>query len=207
MTDNRRTRSLMILTLWALSAVWVASTAQAAAEGRLWLPKKYQHAMVKLENTAYLAGLTERCTEVIAGKIDHSKSSPENYHFVITCRDYKRRSFNMIYNYAYDASSPVLVFEQQRPEPEPEPEAEIKPAGMAADEAWLLCIEALKNKTKNMIDVLYLEEQQPPDAVSEVGYDFTVPFEAKNPGGNRLKFNGVCKVLAEGATTLKIKVR
>ena len=63
----------------ALTLVLTATAAYSVEPGRLWLPKKYQYAMAKLENTAYLAGATPRCTEVIAGKIDHSKSSADNF--------------------------------------------------------------------------------------------------------------------------------
>lgn len=192
----------------ALTISLVASSAHAVKAGRLWLPKKYHYAMVKLENTAYLASQTERCTEVLAGKMDQSKSTAGNFHFVITCRDDKRRSFNRVYHYPSDASAPVLVLEQQRPEPEPEVLVEeAQPPGLSGDEAWLLCIDALKKKTKNMIGVLYMDENPTPGLLAQEGYDFIIPLEAKNPGGNRLRYNGVCQVLPDSTTTLKIAPR
>lgn len=202
-----QTMKFTTVSLVLLTVALVSTTAHAVKPGRLWLPKNYQYAMGKLENTAYLAGTTERCTEVVAGKIDHSKSSADNFHFVITCRDDKRRSFNMIYNYPADAGAPELVFEQQRPEPEPELAASEAEDGLSGDEAWLLCTEVLTKKTKNMIDVLTMDENPTPGLVAQEVYHFTIPFEAKNPSGSRLKYNGLCEVLLDSTTTLTIKVR
>lgn len=200
-------RQSWVVILLVFSVALAASTAYAVKAGRLWLPKKYQYAMVKLENTAYLAGTTERCTEVLAGKMDHSKSSADNFHFVITCRDDKRRSFNMIYDYAIDANAPVLVLEQQRPEPEPEVLEEEQAPRLTGNEAWALCIDMLQKKSKNMIDVLYMEENPNPALIGQEEYDFSIPLEAKNPSGNRLRYSGLCKVLADSTTTLKIVPR
>ena len=141
------------------------------------------------------------------GKMDHSKSSADNFHFVITCRDDKRRSFNMIYDYAIDANAPVLVLEQQRPEPEPEVLEEEQAPRLTGNEAWALCIDMLQKKSKNMIDVLYMEENPNPALIGQEEYDFSIPLEAKNPSGNRLRYNGLCKVLADSTTTLKIVPR
>lgn len=201
-------RQSWLVMLLVLSVGLAATTAYGVKAGRLWLPKKYQHAMVKLENTAYLAGATPRCIEVIAGKIDHSKSTADNFHFVITCRDDNRRSFNMVYDYAVNANAPVLVLEQKRPEPEPELLEEESVPSMTGDEAWLLCIERLQQKTTKMIDVLYMDENPTPGLVDQSVYSFSIPLEAKNPNGERLRYSGLCKVFSgDGATTLKIAPR
>ena len=203
-------KRLQVVTLIAvaLSLLLLSINTHAVKAGRLWLPKKYQFAMVKLENTAYHAETSERCIEVIGGKIDHSKSSMDNFHFVITCRDSKRRSFNMVYNYPADAGQPELLVEQKRPEPEPEELLEEEEAiRISGDEAWALCLDILEKKSKNMIDVLYVDENPTPGLLDQDEYHYTIPLEAKNPSGSRLRYNGVCQSLADGTTTLSIKVR
>jgi hypothetical protein len=183
--------------------------AQAVDADRLWLPKKYRHAMMKLENTAFNAESSERCTEVTEGRIDVYKSTDQRYYFIITCRDKLRKTYNISYYYPVEGTAPELVNEQKLPEPEPELLAEQEPQVpmISGDDAWQLCLAALQKRSAGMLDVLMMEENPEPGMAPKEQYDYEIPLDAKDPRGTRLRYKGVCKVQAPDQVELKIKAR
>jgi hypothetical protein len=78
----------------------------------LWLPKKFNDIKPKLMTVATEVESSGRCTRVVAGEMDLSKTTEDSYYFIITCRDEGRRTYNVSYEYARSSDEFNVVNEQ-----------------------------------------------------------------------------------------------
>ncbi len=78
----------------------------------LWLPKKFNDVKPKLMVVAEKAESSDRCQHVVAGEMNLSKTTDDNYYFVITCRDESRSTYNISYQYPKVGDEIIVVNEQ-----------------------------------------------------------------------------------------------
>jgi hypothetical protein len=299
----------------------------ALDESRLWLPKKHQDLMPKFISAALATEKTERCLKIVNGEFAPEKSDDEFYHFNFTCRDIKRRTYNISYRYPVKGGE-AMVDEQKVVRPEDTPT--VKPVDMnslegeknsdasdvapvdpvvddwgdwgdwdsisnnkkvelleddfeqelddedawgdwgdwdsiistaneeedqelseedvpeseatdeddwgdwgdwgdweavvsgkpqivdeegsaiqlTADHAWTICKEKIADRTRLMLDVtLHGELKKSKDSDKKGNFYFEVPFEAKNPRGDALRYIAACTVSVYDGVTLKLKAR
>ena len=98
----------------ALTVLFTGVTESHAAvdENRLWLPKTYTRLQSRLLLSAQAAEKTERCAEVIGGRLNIDQSNDDGAYFVITCRDAYRRSYTLGYWSPESGGEPIKVREQ-----------------------------------------------------------------------------------------------
>lgn len=180
-----------IWVIFLLCSCLITTNVLAVDDNRLWLPKKYKYALDSLRSTAMHAESTERCVSVLRGKLHIKKSTAEAYHFIITCRDANRKSYNIPYTYLVEGGVPDAVEDVR----------------VTGDESWGRCLARLKHKSKNMLSVLMPEDLLPNGYFKGEKFQYDIPFEAKDPWGNRLRYMGVCRISGGGAIELSIKVR
>lgn len=196
------------LPLCGLILIAYSPLLMAVTESDIWVPKRYTAAKNKLLSTAVEAERTTRCAQVIQGSLVVEKTTPHAYYFVVTCRDKNRKSYNLSYSYPVNGAEPILLNEQFVVAPEPVViAAESAEPTISANRAWPLCIAALKKKTRTMLDVLMLEDNPRPSDDGLARQVFDIPFDAKNPQGLLLKYQGHCEVDAAGELTLAISGR
>lgn len=301
----------------------LSQSALALDESRLWLPKKHQNLMPKFISAALATEKDERCLKIVNGEFSPKKSDDEFYHFSFTCRDIKRRTYNVSYRYPVKGGE-AMIEEQKAVRLEDVPPAKpvdmdtlegeensdalnaapVDPVvddwgdwgdwdsisnnkkvelqeedleeiddedawgdwgdwssitsttdeeedkevnkegaleGEAADEddwgdwgdweavvsgkpqivdeegsaiqltidhAWTICKEKIANRTRLMLDVTLHEElKKSKDSDKKGTFYFEVPFEAKNPRGDALRYIAACTVSVYDGVTLKLKAR
>lgn len=181
------------------------SVAFSVSEENVWVPKRYTVAKHKLLSTAVEAERTERCERVILGEMSVEKTSDDFYYFIITCRDKARKSYNLSYHYPVAGGAPILLNEQLSKQPEQELEPE-NPT-VSRDQAWPLCLASAREKTVRMLDVVIVEDDPSPSDVGLEKQHVVVPFEARNPQGQRLRYQLNCDVDVELNLRSKIGIR
>ena len=71
-----------------------------------------------------------------------------------------------------------------------------------------LCINELQRKAKKMIDFALLDQALPElQGNNDEGYLAVVPFNAKDPSGRKLSYNGECHVKEDGRSSIKMRPR
>jgi hypothetical protein len=70
-----------------------------------------------------------------------------------------------------------------------------------------VCITDLYQETKNMLDVVVLEQDIPALQEENEGYVAIIPFNAKNPSGSLLRYQAECRVDGSGRSTIELQAR
>lgn len=221
--------------LLALVAAVFASTTHGLDE-HLWLPADMAGLMPDLEQAAAAALATERCGEVLRGKWSRNYSTDEHPAFMLICRDagsgssyyliYRRVAANRVelFKEQPPASqwrpSPVKKASETSPSVETpgtvaEPSShqvdstpEQQPPGPPPDVelAWQQCLQSLRQRTLRMLDVIIYEHPRPDPEADQGGWRFRISFDARNPLGDDLYFEGICQAGA-GGVSLELKPR
>lgn len=70
-----------------------------------------------------------------------------------------------------------------------------------------VCKNGVIDEARHMLAVRVLDQQIPPLQEDDKGYLSIIPFDAKDPGGRPLHYQGECRVDETGRTRVQIKVR
>ncbi len=79
----------------------------------------------------------------------------------------------------------------------------------ALDKSSILdvCENGVIDETEKMLDVVVLKNEIPELIEDEEGYMGIIPFNARNPSGRELHYQGMCRVSGNGQTSIKIQPR
>lgn len=191
---------LLVATAFISTSLW------AVTEQDVWVPKRYTVAKHKLLSTAVEAERTERCVSAIQGSLNLQKTTKQAYYFVVTCRDKNRHSYNLSYTYPIDGAMPTLVNEQLIVVEVVE-EVVVAVPSISANEAWPLCVDTLRHKVRKMLDVQITELNPEPSDEGLPEQVLVILFEAKDPDGFLLRYQGNCVVDLEKNISMKISGR
>ena len=194
----------MLLFRWLLVASLFSSHWALAVDAkRMWLPKTYASVKPKLLAAARDAESTERCKTVVAGEMIVRKNTPENYYFVITCRDVNYKTYNLSYQYPVAGNAPDLVAEQRSKEAQKKnTTVEIEETGVSGEQALQLCLNAFNKASDELDEVQVLEQPVPAELASN--YSYTLPFTAQSELGNDVLYSAHCQVEKKGETTIEL---
>ena len=169
---------------------------QAVDPSVLWLPKKYKHAHTKLMSAAKEAEATDRCKFVVAGELMVSRSTQDSYHFVITCRDQYRSTYNLVYKYPVESGGDAeLVVEQNASKVMLKKEMQAAPETVKRDKALELCNSALDQEAKVLgKHTKYPEEIIEQSVASPWAFGFDLPISAFDGEGREVRYIGKCQV-------------
>lgn len=193
---------------------WCVS-AQALDQERLWLPQSYHKYHLNLLQAAQAAQALPRCQTVLEGTIDREQSQPNQPLFRILCRQKDGRSYNeMVDGLTFATLTTPLVVEAELTEQEREKLRRQKQAREAEalklrkEDAWRRCREKIQHRTRLMIDLKVLTQQQPePVAMDEHSMEFAVDFDAKDMVGDALNYRANCRVDKEGSAQVTLVKR
>ena len=76
---------------------WSASE-PAPYEAQLWLPKAFESSFKELKSAAVVVNKTEKCHQLLSGKLLESRSEPDGLIFTFRCRTKERYSFSVEFN-------------------------------------------------------------------------------------------------------------
>ena len=186
----------------------IGHNSMAVDESRLWLPKKYKAAKPKLIAAARRAENTKRCKKVIKGEMITRKNTPENYFFVLTCRDENDRTYNVSYLYPIEGSGtesePQLIAEQSN---NVKDVVIVKPSGVEQEQALKLCRNAVKERSTSMGGIRVQDEEIIDNSSLPGRYSYTLPFLAKVNTGRAISHLASCKVDKKGNVTLSTSLQ
>jgi hypothetical protein len=78
---------------------------------------------------------------------------------------------------------------------------------IAADVAWSLCIDEIKQKTRTMFGIVLAEENPNPSDEKREMQTFEIPFDAKNTDDELLRYKASCIVDIGKNVTMKLSPR
>lgn len=175
--------------------------------GRLWLPKQYQSAMPKLQEVAGLAENSERCVEVVNGKLQISKTTAENYYFVVTCRDKNQRTFNLSFKAPVESGNPKLVAEQRSGAASRVVPPDAAESGINSQQALELCKKEFPAAADDLDEVHLIEASIGEVQTGSDGFSISLPFTAQSDLGQRVLYAAQCQVSAQGKTHFTIALQ
>lgn len=184
-----------------------ATLCRALDQDRLWVPKTYQSAMPALVAAARAAENTQRCQEVVTGKIVESKSSAETWHFVVTCRDKGGRTYSLSYRSPVAGSVPELVAEQRSGVAVGAVPVDLAERGITEEQATTLCLKEFAPAVDVLDDVQPLDESQSAAVQRKGRYYLTLPFTARSDLGNRVLYEARCEVSRIGETRYTVELQ
>ena len=197
----------------SLALLGVSMPAISVDESRLWLAKSDQVLYLPLVRAALAAANLERCVEVLEGTLDRTQSTSERPMFRILCRQADGKSYNeMVDGLSFETlTTPkvvevVLTEEQIEQRKREEQERQRQEDERRKMSLWQMCMQALQDRTKMMIDLTWDSQSQPEpitfDASSAV---FKVQFQAKSIWGEALRYEATCTVDNERVKSVEIK--
>lgn len=191
-------KSIALLVCAGSTLVWGVDS------GRLWLPKQYQAAMPKLQEVANLAENSQRCVDVIHGKLQLSKTTDQDYYFVITCRDKNQRTFNLSFKSPVNSGTPRLVAEQRSGAAAAVVPPDAADSGINSQQAGELCRKEFPAAVDALDEVSLMV-----DAIAEVqavddGFLLSLPFTSQSDLGQRVSYVAECRVSSQGETHFSI---
>ena len=193
------------LILFASFSLLLSSVAIALDTNRIWLPKKYQAAKPKLIAAAKDAEQTERCVSVLGGEMITRKNTPENYYFVITCRDSNLKSYTLSYLYPVKGEMPEMVAEQRsKAEQKKQDAVAVEDTGVDADKALQLCRSQIPLLTDELDAVTLLEQGNLTARPWQDGFFYRLPLTAHSDLGNEVRYRVECKVTKSGETSAEL---
>lgn len=181
-----------------------AGTAFAVDENRLWLPKKYKALKPRLVATAVLAEQRYRCNRVIAGEMIISKNTPDDYYFVVTCRDQQQKSFNLSYLYPVAGDKPELIAEQGRLVHRASAQSD---GGVDDQQALALCRKAMFEATASMPQVQLREQEITAGEELNGHYRYVMPFDVQSPSATLVRYQATCQVDSNSGIKLAVKLQ
>lgn len=186
-----------------LALLW-STQGQAVDSGRLWLPAHYQSAMPKLQAVAALAENSQRCVEVVTGKMLLNKSTAEHYYFLITCRDTTNRTFNLSYRSPTAEGPPVLAAEQRSGAVSGAVPADAAEKGISREQALVLCRKEFPAAATALDEVELLEDADVQVVSRGDSFFAALPFTAQSDLGKRVLYQAECTASSEGYTTYEL---
>lgn len=187
-------------------------TSYSLDEKRLWLAKSHQIHYLALLKSALAAESIDRCVEVLEGTLDRDQSKEDHPIFRILCRQDNGRSYNeMVDGLSFETlTTPKPVEVELTPEELErirlaEEERQRQIAAQRKLSMWQMCELALLDRTKMMIDLVWLHNGQPePTEFTDEGAHFEVGFNAKSIWGKPLAYTADCAVTDEAVTHVEI---
>lgn len=198
-----------------LTAMIICAAANAVDDKKLWLPSKYAKQFLELKKAAEAAEALDRCVDLVSGTIDLDQSKPNQPIYRFLCRQENGRTYNeMVDGVSFKTLTTVIV---EPKEPTPEELEAIRLAEEKRKEEerkariahlWGLCEAKLKEKTRLMADVSWLEPFPPgPELLEEHKASFYIQFDAISMDGVALKYEARCKFSEEDRLRVKISGR
>lgn len=176
------------------------SVCRALDRERLWLPKKYQHAMPSLVSAAELAEASPRCQEVVAGKMLQGRGAPGALLLVVTCRDEAGTTYNLSFEASLRGGDPELVAEQRTGAAAGEVPPEAVVTGITAEQALALCKTDFVDAAQ-ALDEATLQSQQGLTAQAEgAGFVVRMPFTTRSDLGHAVSYEATCHASSGGDT-------
>jgi len=100
MTANCGTALLSVALI--LAVMFFSLPAHSFSQDTLWLPKRFEHLRPLLVEAAIEMENTQNCVKVINGEMSRVHSTPSEPAFIITCKNYKNRSYTEIVKRSID---------------------------------------------------------------------------------------------------------
>ncbi|MGK0500524.1 MAG: hypothetical protein ACJAYG_002175 [Oceanicoccus sp.] len=180
----------------------VSSSLWAVDTSRLWLPKKYAQVKPKLMLAAQQAEESDRCSTVVAGEMILRKNTPQNYYFVITCRDSAFKTYNLTYLFPIAGDMPSLKAEERSRVEQQIIVGVIDDQGIDEPQAIQLCRNAMIELADEFDVMVITESALKVKSRPNGSFYMQLPFTAQSELGNAINYRADCRVNPQGEVKL-----